>query len=57
MASPDMAPHDSPQAAMTYTIILDGVPLSPVGIERAAPVFAAAIAAGMRVSLVGRRER
>lgn len=42
---------------MTYTIILDGVPLSPVGIDQAAPVFAAAMATGRRIAVLAHRER
>ncbi|WP_279613780.1 hypothetical protein [Ancylobacter polymorphus] len=40
---------------MTYTIILDGVPLSPCCIAEAAAILDAAISTGRRCSLYARR--
>jgi len=42
---------------MTYTLILDGVPLSPSPVNIAAPILAAAIASGRHVSVLAYRAR
>lgn len=40
---------------MTYTIILDGVPLSPCCVAEAAAIVEAAMSTGRRCSLFARR--
>jgi hypothetical protein len=42
---------------MTYTLIIDGAPLSPTSLLQADAIWQAALVTGRRVSLIAKRER